>query len=961
MRMFGFLSRRRQPRAAPARAAAPLSAGPLSAGPAMPPLPAPAPPTGSTIRLTTAPPPPLRQLDDGTMRELAAAAGARRTEAGDWILAAGHPPLDAMYVVLEGSADLTTAGDGHASPAAVLRAGHGVGSLATCAVPAPYALRAREGCLWMAIAPAVLDRLAPAARLAVSRWGGAWGLAWVPELIARSASTREEVAELSACLAEHARRTSELLQSRPVRAALAAIPRLPPYATDLICKILDERTHVEDLVDAFRTDPALAALLLKTVNSPYYGLPIEIADYYHAILHLGTIKVYELVVMMGVRDALPPTPGADEIQARSKLISLIGHEIARMSGRVRPEVATTIGLLHDVGRSVVPLIQDRHPDVAPLLEPIASTQVSGALLDGWGLPERVVQPIAHQHEAEFSPPERLGSGYRDEVAVLHLSRRCYDLLVAPDHPTTPAAYELAYLSALDLPERSSQTLCEAWIVPALTRQASQLPVPVKRLLRPHLLCGGRPAPLPGGGTGARADQQRGARELSRPSAASPPETTPSARPRLPGLDADAMVALYAAATIKRIPSGDWLVRAGDRWPALVAIVDGTATLTTGPDGDRDVLTVLSPGDWLSGLPGGEDDVWPYTVTAREPCTCIALSPGAFNALAAPVQLALCRRAIESALTHANGLIVRHAARSRAATQLAARLGAHQRKTDEWVTARWLQGLVTAIPTLPAHGSALTARLVDDPARSDEILQAMGRDPAVATLVLAAVGSSEGDPAVPIAGYDDALHRLGADGVYRLVMASALRSVLPSPPVSGEIESRAHVVALIAAEIASMSAVVSPLLASAVGLLHDVGRSAAQLVKAARPELAAIIDALESPILGASLLERWGLPSRLVRAVAHQGEPHVTPPRHVPPEYRNEVSVLYLSRLCADLLAGRDETPATHAPGYLAALGFRERTHTEFHQGRILPALVRQAGRLPRTVRRALGPDLEAGS
>lgn len=481
MKLFGFLrGRRPRPRARSQQGIGVRSTETtLVAGRTLPsPMRMAAPSTGAAL-------PRLPGFDEQTMLTLAGAATVKRVGAGERILGEGER-LDSLYAILEGAADITTAEDAHASPVAVLSAGDGIGTLGSVVRSACFALTAREPCLWLQISPAAFNLLPPSTQIAVSRWAAASAFSRLSTLLPRYAAVQREASHLMDYVGARERATRECLAAKAVQDVLADIPRLPPYASDLIGKLLDEKAHGEEIVEAIRNDPSLAALVLKTVNSPYYGLPIKISDYYHAFLHLGTIKVYQLVVTTGIQSALPPTPEARNIQAHSKVISLIAYEIARLSGLVRPELATTVGLLHDVGRSVVPMIQDRHPDVSPLIAQLDPAAVGGALLASWALPDAVVQPIAHQREAEFCAPDRIPVEYRHEVAILYLSHLCYDLLVTQNQPAVPTVHAGACLAALKLNERTHVELCEARIAPALARQAKQLPAIVLQSLRKDL-------------------------------------------------------------------------------------------------------------------------------------------------------------------------------------------------------------------------------------------------------------------------------------------------------------------------------------------------------------------------------------------------------------------------------------------------------------------------------------------
>src|SRR5262249_35035985 len=54
------------------------------------------------------------------------------------------------------------------------------------------------------------------------------------------------------------------------------IPKLPKCAGSLSAKLVDDNISAKEVTDSVQEEPALAAAILKTVNSAYYGLPEKI-------------------------------------------------------------------------------------------------------------------------------------------------------------------------------------------------------------------------------------------------------------------------------------------------------------------------------------------------------------------------------------------------------------------------------------------------------------------------------------------------------------------------------------------------------------------------------------------------------------------------------------------------------------------------------------------------------------
>ncbi len=425
----------------------------------------------------------LPGFDERATRVLLSVASLKQANAGDVLLRAGDPS-DTLCVIVQGAAQLTTGAAEHASPVAVLYAGDCLGDLGSGAPrEMPFSLTAVEPCRWLSIPRSAVTMLPTTIGLALYKWIASSSLARFQALLAEQTARTQVAGATLARIQAHQRQVAACVASSMVQDVLAGIPKLPPFATDLLNQLLDDHSNTEAVVSAIQSDPALAALVLKTVNSPYYGLTTKISDYYHAFLHLGSVKVFQLIVAAGIEGILPPTPEAREVQAHSQVISLIANEIARLSNVVRPEVAATIGLLHDVGICLGPVMRRHYPAVAPLVDLLPASGLGASLLARWGLPERVVRAVEFQDAPAFCPPDRADPEWRNEVGILHISHLCYDLLVG--HGTFGASppHARAYLAAVGLPGLSHLELCRTHIAPAMARHAKELPLAIRELLR----------------------------------------------------------------------------------------------------------------------------------------------------------------------------------------------------------------------------------------------------------------------------------------------------------------------------------------------------------------------------------------------------------------------------------------------------------------------------------------------
>jgi HD-like signal output (HDOD) protein len=422
---------------------------------------------------------PPEGLTDGDTASLYG-AGTVRTLAPGASLGA-EAAAGACYVVLEGALDLAASVDGSRVDLGTVVKGEcfgpdggAGGDRLACAATA------REATTVVEVNPAVLELLPAPTQRALGRLAASTAATRLAGLAARHAGLAARNARLVAAVKARAADGGRALASARLREALAGIPRLPVHATDLAFKLLDERTHADEVVASIKNDPALASLVLKRVNSAYYALDTKVSDYYRAVLLLGTNAVYHLILESAVESVMPAEPAAREVQVRAHLMSAIAYEVALASRRVHPLFASTVGLLHNLGESVAMHLRRTHPDAAAAADGMEGPALGAAVLAAWGLPARVHEVVERQRLPELLLPAELGE-HVDALAVLHVARACGHLIAGE---VAPPAHAAEYLAELGLGRAGCAAFCRDTVGPALMRSAHRLPAAVRARLVP---------------------------------------------------------------------------------------------------------------------------------------------------------------------------------------------------------------------------------------------------------------------------------------------------------------------------------------------------------------------------------------------------------------------------------------------------------------------------------------------
>jgi putative nucleotidyltransferase with HDIG domain len=140
-----------------------------------------------------------------------------------------------------------------------------------------------------------------------------------------------------------------------VERQMAQLSPMPMLLLDLMAMVNDPASSVRRIEEKIKTDQALVAYLLKTVNSPFYGLPKSAASIRQAIQIAGFSALRSVLLAYFTRQ-LTYLAGDRETQQRlwqhALAVALTAREAARVAG-LDEEAVYTAGLLHDIGKAVL--------------------------------------------------------------------------------------------------------------------------------------------------------------------------------------------------------------------------------------------------------------------------------------------------------------------------------------------------------------------------------------------------------------------------------------------------------------------------------------------------------------------------------------------------------------------------------------------------------------------------------
>lgn len=254
--------------------------------------------------------------------------------------------------------------------------------------------------------------------------------------------------------------TSAAVDSSDLIEAASRLEPLPSSVGRLIELANDADGRVTEIVEIIAYDPALTVRLLRAANSAASGAAREITTVGDAVVRMGTSTVVALATGAAIsprlqQPALDHGPG--ELWRHSITAALAVEGIRRVSGRSIPAAASTVALLHDIGKLALAQALDA-AQVATILDLAAAeslsthdaeqlvlatnhTDLGAVAVRAWKLPDVIAESI----EAHHSPSAA--------TTPLHHAVAIADCASYDAHSETPRAHladALGSLQALGL-------------------------------------------------------------------------------------------------------------------------------------------------------------------------------------------------------------------------------------------------------------------------------------------------------------------------------------------------------------------------------------------------------------------------------------------------------------------------------------------------------------------------------
>jgi putative nucleotidyltransferase with HDIG domain len=199
---------------------------------------------------------------------------------------------------------------------------------------------------------------------------------------------------------------------------------IPENSARILKLLSDPNFNNRQLVKLIEQDAAIAAKVIRTVNSAAYARGNRITQLDRATIYLGYKTVKEIVIATTVQTICKPVVfdryGTQDLWDHCVGVAVLCREFASRSKQVDPELAFLAGILHDIGllleaqsevETTTEICRDTEELAIPFLRVEATyfgfdhCELGERLAHSWSFPDEVTAAIAWHHSPADAPAE----------------------------------------------------------------------------------------------------------------------------------------------------------------------------------------------------------------------------------------------------------------------------------------------------------------------------------------------------------------------------------------------------------------------------------------------------------------------------------------------------------------------------------------------------------------------------
>jgi len=206
---------------------------------------------------------------------------------------------------------------------------------------------------------------------------------------------------------------------------IANVPTVPKVVRELMVEFERPETDIDRVVFLMRSDPNLAARVLRLANSAFYGRKGELARLQDAVVFVGTHATRNLVLSVGLAGSVKfPADFPRQSFWRYSLHAAVASRYVASRGRQDAETAFALGLMRAIGEPIVATAHNqalreldatcRFYDEARLAAEQARLgfsylDVTVELADRWHFPKEMVAALRQSAQPDDTHTGKMGA------------------------------------------------------------------------------------------------------------------------------------------------------------------------------------------------------------------------------------------------------------------------------------------------------------------------------------------------------------------------------------------------------------------------------------------------------------------------------------------------------------------------------------------------------------------------
>jgi putative nucleotidyltransferase with HDIG domain len=205
-----------------------------------------------------------------------------------------------------------------------------------------------------------------------------------------------------------------------IERAMEEIQPIPQVVLKILRLINEEEYDIKELTEEIRQDQVICAKTLKFCNSAIFADIKKIDSLDHALVFLGFENLVKLIISTAMGNFFGRSDSGYSLckgglYHHAVGTAIISEKLANLTAKVKPGLAYTAGLLHDIGKvvldqyiaSVYPffyrqLFEEKanFSEAEKTILGIDHTEVGCDLALRWSLPDSLIDTIRHHHKPE---------------------------------------------------------------------------------------------------------------------------------------------------------------------------------------------------------------------------------------------------------------------------------------------------------------------------------------------------------------------------------------------------------------------------------------------------------------------------------------------------------------------------------------------------------------------------------